>query len=116
MASQEFPLTNERWPEKGAALVEEFESLLRRAAASYRLADLTNRTWKGAWTVAYEQIGDTAGAIWQALAQDGPRTLGVLMQEVNVPESLFFMAVGWLSREGKLEFEPADGDYILSLK
>jgi len=74
------------------------------------------RGWKGAWTVAHQRIGETAGAIWQRLSQEGPQTLGVLMHEVNVPESLFFMAVGWLSREGKLEFEPTDGDYTVWLR
>ena len=38
-----------------------------------------------------------------------------LIEEVDVPQSLFFMAVGWLSREGKLQFEPADGDYLVRL-
>jgi Winged helix-turn-helix domain (DUF2582) len=103
-------------PELDAVLVGEFEELLRKAAASHRLAELTERGWKGAWTVAYERIGETAGAIWQTLSQGGPQTLGVLMQEVNAPESLFFMAVGWLSREGKLEFEPTDGDYTVWLR
>lgn len=116
MASSEIPFSDPHWREVGAALVEEFEALLRKAAASHRLAELTNRTSHGAWTMAYDQIGETAGTIWQNLAHDGPRTLGVLMQEVNAPESLFFMAVGWLSREGKLEFEPAGGDYTVWLR
>ena len=111
MASPRMPL-----PELNAPLVGEFEELLRRAVASHRLAELTERGWKGAWTVAHQRIGETAGAIWQRLSQEGPQTLGVLMHEVNVPESLFFMAVGWLSREGKLEFEPTDGDYTVWLR
>jgi hypothetical protein len=37
------------------------------------------------------------------------------MEEVNAPQSLFFMAIGWLSREEKLRFESADGDYIVRL-
>lgn len=104
------------FPEMAEVLVEEFEALLRKAAASHRLAEFADRRWKGEWNVAYEQIGETAGTIWQALEKDGPLTLGVLMQEVNAPESLFFMAVGWLSREGKLEFVPSDGDYAVSLR
>lgn len=116
MASREFPLPDPRWPEVGPALVEEFEALLRKAAANYHLAELTARTSYGACTMAYDQIGETAGTIWQTLALGGPRTLGVLMEKVNAPESLFFMAVGWLSREGKLEFEPAGGDYTVWLR
>lgn len=116
MASSEVPFTDEQWREMDAALVEEFEALLHRAAASYRLAELTTHNTGGARTMAYDQIGETAGTIWQTLAEEGPRTLGGLMEKVNAPESLFFMAVGWLSREGKLEFEPAGGDYTIWLR
>jgi Winged helix-turn-helix domain (DUF2582) len=28
----------------------------------------------------------------------------------GVPESLFFMSVGWLARENKITIEPRDGD------
>jgi hypothetical protein len=34
---------------------------------------------------------------------------------VNAPQSLFFMAIGWLSREEKLRFEQANGDYLIRL-
>jgi Winged helix-turn-helix domain (DUF2582) len=65
--------------------------------------------------MSYDQIGDTAGAIWESLSKEGPLTFAALMEEVNAPQSLFFMAIGWLSREDKLQFEPADGDYIVRL-
>ena len=38
------------------------------------------------------------------------------MEEVDAPQSIFFMAVGWLSREDKLQIEPANGDYLISLR
>jgi Winged helix-turn-helix domain (DUF2582) len=66
--------------------------------------------------VNHYEIGETAGAIWQALSSDGPRTFAALMEEVDAPQSIFFMAVGWLSREDKLQIEPANGDYLISLK
>lgn len=116
MASSEIPLGDQRWTDIGAALAAEFEALLHKAAASHRQADMAQRKPRGAWMMAYDEIGETAGTIWSTLAQDGPRTLGVLMEEVRVPDSLFFMAVGWLSREGKLEFEPTNGDYTVRLK
>jgi len=65
--------------------------------------------------VGYNQIGETAGNVWKALNESGPQTLAALMEEVNAPQSLFFMAIGWLSREEKVRFEPADGDYLVSL-
>lgn len=66
--------------------------------------------------MGHDQIGETAGVVWRALSKEGPLTFAALMEEVNVPESLFFMAVGWLSREEKLAFEPEGGDYLVSLK
>jgi len=38
------------------------------------------------------------------------------MDQVPAPQSVFFMAIGWLAREDKLTFEYADGDYAVSLK
>jgi len=62
------------------------------------------------------QIGETAGNIWQTLSTQGPLTFAALMEEINVPQSLFFMAIGWLSREDKLRFESSGGDYTVHLK
>lgn len=64
--------------------------------------------------VGSEQIGETAGAVWQTLSKEGPLTFAALMEEVNAPQSLF-MAIGWLSREHKIKIEPANGDYIIAL-
>jgi hypothetical protein len=65
--------------------------------------------------VGYDQIGETAGVVWEALSKDGPLTFAALMEEVDAPQSLFFMAIGWLSREEKLQFDLAGGDYIVRL-
>jgi len=95
---------------------EGFERLLRRAAATCWLARFRSQTLKGAFTVNHYEIGETAGAIWQTLSTEGPQTFPALMEEVDVPQSIFFMAIGWLSREDKLAFEPAGGDYLITLK
>ena len=94
---------------------ELFERLLRKAAAYCWLERFKQQITKGAFTVGYEQIGNTAGTIWETLSKEGPLTFAALMEEVNAPQSLFFMAIGWLSRESKVQFEPADGDYVVSL-
>ncbi|MFY9688307.1 MAG: winged helix-turn-helix domain-containing protein [Candidatus Acidiferrales bacterium] len=96
---------------------EAFERLLRRAAATCWLARFKNQASpKGVPTVNHYEIGETAGSIWQVLSTDGPQTFAALMEEVDAPQSIFFMAVGWLSREDKIVFEAANGDYLLSLK
>jgi hypothetical protein len=94
---------------------ENFERLLRRAAAHGWLERFRTQASKGAFTATYDRIGETAGAVWEALARQAPLTFAALMEEVDVPQSLFFMAAGWLSREDKLQFGSADGDYIVSL-
>ena len=65
--------------------------------------------------MGHMQIGETAGVIWETLSKQGPLPFAALMEEVNVPQSLFFMAIGWLSREDKVHFERADGDYLVRL-
>jgi len=94
-----------------AGYPEPLEILLRWAATRCRLEQAS----EGAYTVGYEQIGQTAGAVWQTLSKQGPLTFAALMEEVNAPQSLFFMAIGWLSREHKLKIEPAGGDYVVDL-
>lgn len=94
---------------------ELFDRLLRKAAAYCWLERFRQQTSKGVYTVGHIQIGETAGAIWETLSKEGPLPFAALMEEVNAPQSLFFMAIGWLSRENKVYFEPAGGDYIVRL-
>jgi hypothetical protein len=61
-------------------------------------------------------IGETAGVVWHMLSDLGPTTFALLIETIAVPESLFFMAVGWLARENKITIEPHDGDYEMRLK
>jgi Winged helix-turn-helix domain (DUF2582) len=97
--------------------LEPFERLLRRAALNFRLIDLKARAQRaGNSHLDLAPIGEAAGILWQILLDDGPSRFSNLMDEVNVPESVFFMAVGWLAREGKIEFEPDGGDYRIRLK
>jgi hypothetical protein len=93
---------------------ELFDRLLRRAAARCCLERFKQQT-SGGSVVGYEQIGETAGAVWKTLSRHGPLTFAALMEEVDAPQSLFFMAIGWLSREHKLKIEAANGDYIIAL-
>jgi Winged helix-turn-helix domain (DUF2582) len=94
---------------------EQFERLLRRAAALCWLERFRCENPKGDHSVGYDQIGEAAGNIWKALDERGPQTFAALMEEVNAPQSLFFMAIGWLSREEKVRFERASGDYLVAL-
>jgi Winged helix-turn-helix domain (DUF2582) len=99
----------------GLSQAEVFDRLLRKAAARCWLERFRSEAAKGIIAVSYHQIGETAGAVWNALAKDGPLTFAALMEEVNAPQSIFFMAIGWLLREHKLQFESVDGDYLVRL-
>lgn len=98
-----------------AAQTALFDRLLRRAAAHCWLERLKQESSTGGSAVGYSQIGETAGDVWRALESHGPQTIAALIEEVNAPQNLFFMAIGWLSRENKVRFEQADGDYRISL-
>ena len=50
------------------------------------------------------RIGSTAGEVWHLLSEKDEMTVTAILKEVDVPPSIAYMAIGWLSREGKLEF------------
>lgn len=50
----------------------------------------------------HEEIGMTAGAIWQALNTRGELSLPSLKQQVEAKSPVFDWAIGWLAREDKV--------------
>jgi winged helix-turn-helix protein DUF2582 len=50
----------------------------------------------------HEEIGTTAGAIWQALDAKGELSLPSLKQQVGAKSPIFDWALGWLAREDKI--------------
>jgi winged helix-turn-helix protein DUF2582 len=50
----------------------------------------------------HEEIGITAGAIWQALNGKGELSLPRLKQQIEAKSPIFDWAIGWLAREDKL--------------
>jgi Winged helix-turn-helix domain (DUF2582) len=53
----------------------------------------------------FDEIGDSAGAIWHALKDNGEMTLSQLKKEVKGKTPIFDWSVGWLAREGKIIIE-----------
>jgi winged helix-turn-helix protein DUF2582 len=94
-----------------------FDQLLRLAAENS--AAKRDRS-AGARSISespeFGPIGETAGVVWHVLSEQGPTTFAIVIEAIGVPESLFFMAVGWLARENKITIEPRDGDYEMRLK
>jgi hypothetical protein len=50
-----------------------------------------------------DQIGDTAGTVWNVLHQEGPKSLGQLKRKLNGTSELLSLALGWLAREDKVD-------------
>jgi hypothetical protein len=51
------------------------------------------------------EIGETAGKVWQYLSQHPGSTPAHIARALRVKDDLLNMAIGWLAREGKLNFE-----------
>jgi Mn-dependent DtxR family transcriptional regulator len=52
-----------------------------------------------------EAIGLAAGKIWQALSKKDTATISQIPKMIDEKDSLAFQALGWLAREGKVEYQ-----------
>ena len=60
-----------------------------------------------------DNIGNIAGAIWHYLKENNEATVTKLTRELGETERTILMGIGWLAREGKLDFEKRKlGTYI----
>jgi hypothetical protein len=64
---------------------------------------------------AVDQIGITAGLVWQALDEKGPLTLAALTREIAAPRDVVLQALGWLAREDKLSVVTDESTQVFSL-
>ena len=52
-----------------------------------------------------DKIGQAAGQVWQVLAKcSEPVSITVLSKKANLSSQMTSLALGWLAREGKLNF------------
>ncbi len=63
-----------------------------------------------------ENIGSVAGAIWHYLEDNDEATITKLTREIGETERTVLMGVGWLAREGKLDFERRKQGTYITLK
>lgn len=63
-----------------------------------------------------ERIGQTAGKIWKHLEKNGEASSLKLKTALLIPNSLLYMAVGWLAREGKIQTDENERGYTFSIK
>ena len=63
-----------------------------------------------------ESIGSVAGGIWHYLENNNEATVTKLTREIGKNERTVLMGVGWLAREGKLDFEQRKQGTYITLK
>ena len=63
-----------------------------------------------------DNIGSVAGAIWRYLESNNEASVTKLTREIGESERTVLMGVGWLAREGKLDFEQRRQGIYVTLK
>ncbi|MHC1585586.1 MAG: winged helix-turn-helix domain-containing protein [Candidatus Syntropharchaeia archaeon] len=63
-----------------------------------------------------EKIGTTAGEIWHLLNERGEMSISRVTSEIDAPQSIVYMGIGWLAREDKLEFTKKTRGIFIKLK
>lgn len=61
-----------------------------------------------------EKIGNNAGLVWNALC-GGVLEVKALKKETKLTEKDLYAALGWLAREGKVQFTEEGKDLFVSL-
>lgn len=61
------------------------------------------------------EIGEIAGLIWRYLDGHGEVTVTNLMRDIKINQHLADRAIGWLSREGKVQIRTQSRKELLSL-
>jgi len=62
------------------------------------------------------EIGLNAGKIWNALNDNGEHPVKNLIKKLKMSSPDFYMAIGWLAREGKIFHFEKDGIMTICLK
>lgn len=63
-----------------------------------------------------DKVGEVAGEVWDFLQEEGKSSLSAVNKAVSEPRSRVNMGIGWLAREGKLEFDDEGRGISVELK
>jgi hypothetical protein len=61
-------------------------------------------------------FGHNAGIVWEALNRKGPSTIGELIKATSLSRENIHGALGWLSRENKIQLEMRGRTMVFSLR
>lgn len=56
------------------------------------------------------KIGENAGTVWNYLSEAGEKSLKEVKKACKLTEKDMYAALGWLAREGKIEFQTLKDD------
>lgn len=62
-----------------------------------------------------EKIGTNAGIIWNILNEKGEMEVKTLKKAAKLTEKDLNMALGWLAREAKIQFNEQENELFVSL-
>lgn len=62
-----------------------------------------------------EKIGEVAGKVWDQLQEEGEQSTSAVARALEEPQTKVNMAIGWLAKEGKLDFDTEGRGNLLSL-
>jgi len=62
------------------------------------------------------KVGEAAGKAWHTLKADGEMSTAQLKKKISADDKTLWMALGWLAREDKLNFNQVKSTLKVSLK
>ena len=62
-----------------------------------------------------EKVGEAAGKIWKLLKKKEDVNIAELPKLLNEKSAIVYQAIGWLAREGKIEYRTAAAKTFISL-
>ncbi|MCL2390545.1 MAG: winged helix-turn-helix domain-containing protein [Endomicrobia bacterium] len=63
-----------------------------------------------------ERIGITAGEIWRYLSENGESSPIKIKANLGLSNTMLYLSLGWLAREGKVNIVQFEYSYKISLK
>jgi hypothetical protein len=62
-----------------------------------------------------KKIGELAGEVWDYLDENGETSVSQVSREIEAPKAKVDMAIGWLAREEKLDFNEKSRGFTVEL-
>ncbi len=62
-----------------------------------------------------QKIGEIAGKLWKEFNKRGELAISQVPKIIKEKDTISYMALGWLAREGKLKFEIVKNKTLVSL-